>query len=96
MYARYIVLNLGPANRALAENICDGAAPRYAAQPGYRSVTFLFDDASGEYASLSVWNSREEADAAANALRPWLLEITAGQLKAPPESRFFEVYEPKG
>lgn len=96
MYARYIVLKLGTANRALGKRIADGAASRYAAQKGYRSVTFLFDEAAGEYASLSVWNSREEAEAASAALRPWLLEVTSGQLLAPPESHFFEVYEPRG
>lgn len=95
MYARYIVLKLGTANRPLAEQICDEAAGRYAQQRGFRSVTFLFDDALGEYASLSLWDSLEDAQAGADALRPWLLEVTAGQLLAAPEARFFEGYEPK-
>lgn len=96
MYARYIVLTLGTANRPLAEKICDEAAEKYAQQRGFKSVTFLFDDALGEYASLSLWDSRDDAEAGADALRPWLLEVTAGQLLAPPEARFFEGYEPKG
>ncbi|GAI34457.1 unnamed protein product, partial [marine sediment metagenome] len=47
------------------------------------------------YASLSVWESKEDAEAAGAVIAPQLEQAVSGIVKGPPTRRFFEVYEPK-
>ena len=96
MYARYILLQLGPESRQAAEHLSETADPVYRAQPGFKSVAFLLDDATGECASLSVFETEAQARAAADVLRPLLLRLVGDKLQAQPQAHFFEVYEPKG
>ncbi len=44
---------------------------------------------------LIVWESKEAAEQAWEELGPRFQEATKDMLKAPPEIRLFEVYEPK-
>ncbi|MFQ5861443.1 MAG: hypothetical protein ACE5IG_07855, partial [Dehalococcoidia bacterium] len=39
---------------------------------GFKGVTFLADETVGEYGGLSLWETKEDAEAATSALRPWL------------------------
>lgn len=95
MYARYIMLRLGPDSRALAERIADEAFPIYQAQEGFKSVFFLADDPRGEHGSLSVWESRETAEKAIAAPGSWLRQSYGARLQGPPETRMFEIYDPQ-
>jgi heme-degrading monooxygenase HmoA len=73
--------------------------PVFRAQKGFRSVTFFAaDEAAGEYASFSVWETREDAEAANAAMMPQLRQAVgeAGvQMQGPPIQRFGEVYQGK-
>lgn len=93
MYARYIVLGLGPNTRALAEEIADAALPHYRSQHGFKSVTFLIDDASGDCGSLSLWESQADGEQGGAAMGAWLRENYGGKLIKPPEARLYAVYE---
>jgi hypothetical protein len=53
------------------------------------------DEASGEYGSFSVWESKEDADAANAVIAPRLQQALAEVLQGPPDRWFFEVLEPK-
>ncbi len=95
MYASLSVLTLGPGMRSTAEKLADQFAPALRVLKGFKRVTFLGDETVGEYASLSVWESKEDAEAAAAVIGPQLEQAVSGIVKGPPTRRFFEVYEPK-
>ena len=94
MHARLVTMTLGPGMRDKATALADASLKLNRSLPGFVSVTYLiFDEAAGEYGSLSVWTSAEEANAAAEKLRPWLEQNAGAMLKAPPAVRVAEVYE---
>ena len=95
MYARLVILTLGPGMRSTAEKLADQFAPVLRTLKGFKGVTFLADDAAGEYASFSIWESKEDAEAAIAATAPQLEQALSGIAKGPPTRRLFEVYEPK-
>ncbi len=94
MYARLNIMNMGPGQREFAEGVADKVAPAMRALKGFRSVTFIGDFETGEIGGLSVWETKEDADAAGEALA-WLQELVGDKLKGPPDIKVFEVYEPK-
>ncbi len=96
MYARMVLLQLGPGTRAQAEQLADRHAPIWRRQRGFRSIVFLGDDERGEYGNLSVWDSREDAEAAAAVIREDLqrsLSELGLHLQRSPSPRLFEVYD---
>ena len=95
MYAQLSMLTLGPGMRSTAEKLADQFALALRALKGFKRVTFLGDETVGEYASLSVWESKEDAEAAGAVIGPQLEQAVSGIVKGPPTRRFFEVYEPK-
>ena len=95
MYAQLSIITLGPGMRSAAEKLADQFAPALKSMKGFKGVTFLGDDTVGEYMSLSLWESKEDAKAAATVMAPKLEQAVSGIAKVPPTRRFFEVYEAK-
>ncbi len=95
MYARLVQITLGPGHREFAEERADVFAPVIAALKGHKSTTFLADFDSGEFSTISVWETKEDAEAAGEELATWLLEAVGDKLKGPPSVKILEVYEPK-
>ena len=95
MYAQLSIIKLGPGMRSPAEKLADQFAPLLKSLKGFQKVTFFGDEAVGEYGSLSIWASKEDAEAAAVIIEPELKKAVGGMLKAPPTRQFLEVYEPK-
>ena len=93
MYARLVIFKLAPGDdstiRALAE-----VDPLYQAQTGFQALYVLADDARGEYGSFSVWETKDDAEAANAAIAPQLQRALAGRLQGEPNRWFFEVIEP--
>ncbi|OPY78230.1 MAG: hypothetical protein A4E65_02384 [Syntrophorhabdus sp. PtaU1.Bin153] len=94
-YTRLITMNFGPGMRSAAEKVADTFAAIYKTMKGFRGATFFADHETGECGALTVWESREDAEAATASLWPKLQEIAHGMLKGPPTVRVFELYEPK-
>ncbi len=95
MYGRLLTFTLGPGMRDVATSAADEAFKIYPTLNGFVGVTFmLIDEDRGEYGSLSVWNTREDAESAAETLRPWLMDKLGDKLKGPPDIRTVEIYEP--
>jgi heme-degrading monooxygenase HmoA len=90
VYARFSVICVGPGMRHRMEELADRLAGRFEALPGFRAVTFLMDEAAGDYGSFSLWDTRESAEAASAAVSPRVAEIFKGMLTP----WIFEVYEP--
>ena len=96
MYARLVMLTIGPGMRSTGEKLADQFAPALKSLKGFISVTFFADVEVGEYASLSLWESKGDAEAAAAAMDPKLEQAVSGVVKEKPTRRSFEVYQPKG
>jgi len=95
MYTRLILMNFGPGRRSAAEKVADTFAPIYRTMKGFRGATFFGDFETGECGALTMWESKEDAEAATVSLWPKLQEVAHGMLKGPPTVRVFEHYEPK-
>ncbi len=99
MYARLNTLQLDPASHDQMLKLADQFAPIFRRQRGFRSVTFLADEARGEYGSFSLWDTREAAEAASEAMRQELQQAM-GRAGLQPQGalapRLFEVYEAEG
>jgi heme-degrading monooxygenase HmoA len=91
VYARFSVINLGPGMRPKMEALADRLTPVFRAQPGFRDVTFLMDEAGGDYGSFSLWETKEDAEAASAAISPHVAAIFRGLLTP----WILEVYEPE-
>jgi hypothetical protein len=65
--------------------------PLIAVQPGCQAVTVFGDHGDGEYGIYVLWDTQENADTAAGLVRPQLNKHLAGNAKAPPETKLFEV-----
>ena len=90
MYARFSVIAVGPGMRSRMEDLADRLAAVFRAQAGFRGVTFLVDEQAGEYGSFSLWETREDAEAASAAISPRVAKIFKGMLTP----WILEVYEP--
>ena len=78
------------------EQLADRVSAAYRSEPGFQHVTFLADDASGEYGYISFWDTKEEAEAAGAKMNPQLQEAVRDMLKGQPTIRLFEVHEANG
>jgi heme-degrading monooxygenase HmoA len=95
MYTRLILVNFGPGMRSTGEMVADTFAPIYKTMKGFKGATFFANHETGENGALSLWESKEDAEAATASLWPKLQELAGGMLKGPPTVRTFELYEPK-
>ena len=96
MYASLVMLTIGPGMRSTGEKLAEQFGSALKSLKGFKSVTFFADVEVGEYGSLSIWESKEDAEAAAAVLRPKSEQALSGIAKGPPTRKYFEVYEPKG
>ena len=99
MYIRLNMFSVGNGQRAAFERLADRFAPIFKAQKGFKSVTFFeADAAAGEYGSFSLWDTREDAEAADAALMPQLQQAVGGaglQMRGTPIRGISEGYEPR-
>ena len=95
MYSRLVIFKVGPGKHSTIERLVDEFDALYRDQEGFRHLFILGDEASGEYGSFSVWESKEDADAANAVIAPRLQQALTGLLQGRPDRWFFEVLEPK-
>ena len=95
MVVRLIMMNFGPGMRSGAEKVADAFAGIYKTMKGFKSSTFFGEWETGACGALSLWESKEDADAASVILKPKLQEVAGGILRGPPTVQTFELYEPK-
>ena len=95
MHARLLTMNVGPGQRNRMLALADESLSFNKSIPGFVSAHyFVFDEAKGDYGSLTVWRDAADAEAAGEKLRPWLQEKVGTLLTAAPDVRHAEVYEP--
>jgi len=64
MHALWTTFTLGPGTSQTAQKIGEQWSHILKSFNGFKSVTFIADDSSGEYAGLSLWETKEDAEAA--------------------------------
>ncbi len=95
MYARLVMFNVGQGVRQDINQLADQFAAAHLEMQGFRDQTYLADEEAGDYVGLFIWESKEDDERAWAELGPRFQEATQDMLKAPPEVRLFEVYEPQ-
>jgi heme-degrading monooxygenase HmoA len=95
MYANLVTLNLGPGMRSAAEKLADQFALIHRGMKGFKSQIYLADYTAGEYSSVTIYESKEDAEASITANRSKLEQGIKDIVKGPPLVKTYEVYEPK-
>ena len=95
MYAIMTLFTAKHEMREEIEKLVDGMSTMLNGLKGFKSHTFLFDPEVHEYGGITLWESKEDAEAALAATGPRLQEALSEMIKAPPTRHIFEVYEPK-
>ena len=72
----------------------DLAPPQIRGLRGCKSVTVFGDDLDGQYGLFVLWDTQEDADAAASVIAPQLQAHLAGKVTEEPTRRLFTVIEP--
>jgi hypothetical protein len=96
MHAVLTLFTLGPGMQEIADKTGEQFGPVLAGLKGFQSVTMFGDYDTGEYGGLSVWDTKENAEAAMAAVGPKMQEALGDMLKGPPTEQVFEVFEPGG
>jgi hypothetical protein len=94
MYARFVLFALGNGKRTIAETMAEKQRSAMQRLQGFKGATFIADENSGEYGVLSLWESKENAQAAEVTLTPGYLQIFKSHLKRIPMRRVLEVMHP--
>ncbi len=92
-FARVQRFNLSQGLVELAENLTDRIAPIMRRQPGFRSLTLLSDDTSGEYILLTHWASLEEIQTFERTADEWRVrDIISEHITAVPQIEVYQVH----
>ena len=93
MYVRLVRFGFGPGKQEAAQNLAADLVPAISSRPGCKGVTFFGDHADGEYGLYVLWDTQENADAAAAVIGPRLEQHLSGNVVRAPERRLFEVLQ---
>ena len=95
-FARMVRIHSTPDQRSAIEKLADNAYAISKDHPGFVSATYMINDAETEYASLTLWDSRENAEAAGAAIREKHGEVMMQVSASPPDIEVFEIYQAAG
>ena len=96
MHALWTIFTLGPGTRDAADKLCEGWGPVLGSLSGFKGATFIGDADAGEYAALTLWESREAAEAALAATQAGFDEQIGGIAKGPVTRKIYEVWQVVG
>lgn len=91
MMVRLVRFGLGEGKGEVARALAADLVPAISARPGCQSVFCFGDDDDGEYGLFVLWDTQENADAAAQVIRPRLEQHLQGNITSPPDARLFDV-----
>ncbi len=92
-FARLERFNLSQGFAELAEGLTDRIAPIMARQPGFRSLTLLSDETSGEYIFLTYWDDLAQVNAFERSADEWRIrDIVSEHLTAVPQIEVYQVH----
>lgn len=89
-YARLVRFSVKPGDEGPVRALASELVPKIEEQPGCESAVVFIDD-EGQAGVFVLWDSQENANAAAAIIRPQLDRHLSGQLTSPPDPRLFRV-----
>lgn len=93
MFVRLVRFNLSQGFVELAEKLTDQVAPILRRQPGFRSLTLLSDDTSGEYIFLTHWDTLEHINTFERSPDEWRVrDIMSEHLTAVPQIEVYQLH----
>lgn len=95
MYARSFVFKSTSEHRGAIELMADGIYGFTKTLKGFVSATYTVSDDDTEYGSFTVWQTKEDAEAAGDLIREQVLPKLEGIVTGPPVTKGMQVYEPK-
>jgi heme-degrading monooxygenase HmoA len=95
MYGRLVMVKLVSGARPTVEQLADEISPILRNMKGFKGLTIIIDEERDEYGSLSIWETREDAEAVTAVTGPQLTHALSDVAKGPPTIRIFDIYEPK-
>jgi len=95
MYVRFAKIDLDPAQKSAALEVINKFIPLIKSQPGCMDCNFLTNDELKEYAMVVNWDSKENADAAMNAVGSKFIPELNKVTKEPVKPVLYKVYEGK-
>ncbi len=91
MLVRLVRFSLAPGKHAAAQALADDLVPQIRALSGCHGVHVFGDEPDGEYGLFVLWESQEDADAAADLIAPQLMSHLAGKVTEKPTRRLYSV-----
>ncbi len=95
MYARHLSFHSTPENRPEIEALADRAFSLMKSLDGFVTAHFLISDDETTYGSFSLWETKEDADAAASQLREATMPVVEKLATGAPTAAHYEVYKPR-
>ncbi len=93
MYARLVRFTMNDDGKPKAQALADDLISAIKTQPGCASAIFFGDHSDGEFGLFVLWETKENADAAASVIGPKLSQGLQGNVTAPPAIGLFEVMQ---
>ena len=94
MYARHFSFKAGPDCRSEVEALADHVFGFMKSRQGFVSVHFIISANEDEYGSFSLWESRDDAVAAGEAISSEIGGRLQSIAPEAPGSVIYEVYKP--
>lgn len=95
MYARFLTFNSTPDKRKAIEVMTDKVYAAARTLPGFVSATYVATDDSTEYCSISVWETKEQAEEAAKELGREFGMMLGDLSDTNVRLKLMKVYEPR-
>jgi len=94
MYARLITFKADSGQRREVEVLADQVFGFMKSLQGFISVHFIISEDENEYGSFSLWESRDHAGDAGEAIRSEISGKIQNLSLQPPKVEIYEVYKP--
>ena len=95
MYARHLSFKSTPEKRAEVEALADRAYELMKSMSGFVTAHFLISDDETTYGSFSLWESKDDADAASSQFREKTMPVVEKLATGAPTVSTYEVYKLK-
>ncbi len=93
MHVLLTTFTLGPGTKEVADKIGEQFLAMLKGMKGFESMTMFGDDENGEYGGLSLWATKEDAEAALAGTEGPMKESVGSLLKGPPVRKVFKLWE---
>lgn len=92
MYTLLTTMDLGAGTEDLQEKLGQQFSSALRSLKGFKKLTMFRDPATGKCGGLSLWETRDDAEAALSSTGSKLKEALAGAVKEAPTREVYEVW----